>query len=382
MATDDRDESFFAQEMARQGVVPLAPGGRRQSKGQPKARSGARDGVKGGAKGGAKSAPASVSTVATSALTSLEKEHRETLGALELERHNAAVEKQARAAEQKAWAGERATWAKERDALEEEAKKWQSKHAELLAERQALQRQLGEARHQAEARVPLRDVLQARGCSDMDEEAQVLQQLLELWPKELLDAIELASPQPLAAVLEDRVALVAENLDLDGIELGGAESSCAVLRVSPERCEISGGSDIRVEFRRFVDACRKVAAERVTIVGGSPAYRKQLKTLAGPYHKELRLDLIPGNRRRERRRAESDVRSSSLVVIWGATELDHSVSDVYTQGNAPVLRVPHRGISRMLSHVAESLAKRDKSDAKGSSAKSPKKRRGKRPKKR
>ena len=86
----------------------------------------------------------------------------------------------------------------------------------------------------------------------------------------------------------------------------------------------------------------------MTIVGGSPAYRKQLRELAndvgGP-----RLDLVNGTRGRDSRKVAADIRGSDVIVLWGATLLDHAVSAAY--GKAPAakrLLVGERGMARML----------------------------------
>lgn len=239
-----------------------------------------------------------------------------------------------------------------RRALESERERWDSQRARLTAKNQELRQELDQARKAARQRAALRDVLMARGLADEDEALAVLRDLLATRPHELLQAIELADAGPLARLLDQRVALVAHDLKVDM----GPE--CVLVRVSPERCEIAGGSDIRAGFRRLVDACRRARVSQVTIVGGSPAYRRELKRLAGPHGRELKLNLVSGTKRREKKRAEADLRTSDLVVIWGSTELDHSVSAVYTRSASDkLLTVHYRGISRMLSVVADYLDK-------------------------
>ena len=200
--------------------------------------------------------------------------------------------------------------------------------------------------------VPLRDLLTRRGLLDTSEMIAGLQGLLAQRAGELLDAIEVATPAPVMHLLDQSLALVH---DPTGHTLGDAT---VIVRVPPERCEITGGSDIRASFQRLMAACDRAGVAALTIVGGSPAYRQQLDALAAPHRPALRLNLVSGTRRRERRRAEADIRKSDVVVIWSATELDHSVSALYTAGKTPTLHVPHRGISRMLDHVATWLETR------------------------
>lgn len=390
----DGDDVDFANEMAKEGVVPLDRGSRTGKKSRQARRStgptqtaGARGGTAVGKPRWTRTKPEIPASVpAPTGRQTTERELDELRQALAAEREVLAAERKARDAAQRALTAERQTLETERTTSQDQRKTWDAERTALHAERKALQRQLTEARQAAETRIPLRDLLTARGCVNHQESIAVLRMLLDERPDDLLEAIVLASKRPLADLLEDRVALVAEGLDLDGFNAG---SGCAVLRVPPGRCEIGGGSDIRTEFRRFLDAAHNAGMKRVTIVGGSPRYRNTLKNLAGPTQSDLRLDLVPGDRRRERHRAESDVRGSDLVVIWGATELDHSVSDVYTQNlDAPLLRVPHRGISRMLGHVAEALCKRQKrgkarsGDAPGEKNPGPHKKKRRRPKKR
>ena len=232
---------------------------------------------------------------------------------------------------------------------QDERDKLDAERRQLHEQCRRLREDLAEARQTATRRTPLQTVLENRGLVSMNEMILALSGLLGKRPQELLDAVELAEPDALATLLDQRIALVHDD--------GGAHMTAAVvLHVSPDRCEITGGSDIRGAFRRLLDACQAAAdMHEITIVGGSPAYRQQLKELAEPHRAALRLNLVSGTRRRTRRRAAADMRKSDLVVIWGATELDHSVSAVYTGDGAPLLRVPHRGISRMLEQVAESV---------------------------
>ncbi len=234
----------------------------------------------------------------------------------------------------------------------------QTQHA-LDAERRGLAEQsrrlraaLTEHEHRAAEKLSLREVLARRGLADTDEMVEALQGMLAQRPEDLLEVVELTSPGPLMNLLDQSLALIH---DPASYTLG---DTSVVVRVSPERCEITGGSDIRASFHHLVTACEHAGVSALTVVGGSPAYRQQLATLATPHRPTLRLNLVSGTRRREKRRAEADMRKSDLVVIWSATELDHSVSALYSGNSAPIVHVPHRGISRMLDHVAEWLEAR------------------------
>lgn len=216
----------------------------------------------------------------------------------------------------------------------------------LTDQNRRLRADLSQHQQARDSHTTLRAVLEERGLVDEGEMVTALQGLLARYPRDLLDAVELTSRDRLLRLLDQRVSLAHDPARCD------LARSSVVVQVPPERCELTGGSDIRAAFRRLLAACQSADAGYLTIVGGSPAYRNQLTDLAEPHRATLRLNLVSGTQRRERRRAEADMRKSDLVVIWGATELDHSVSGLYTGDAAPILRVPHRGISRMLEQVA------------------------------
>ncbi len=365
MAGKDRDESAFFEEMAKLGVEPLR--GKGKAKGGAKEATKSRQSRRGrqeqrgapspGRAGAGRATPgrpaidSGTGDVGEIERTATDDERSATDDELvrlraELEESRAANRDMAR--QLREMRGERDNLAAANRALRDRCDSLAAAKHKLRELFSAADRELGE-------RAELRAVLEARGLRDDAEAATALALVLDRRPREFLDAIKLSEKRSLTDLLERRLALVAEGID---VELG---PDCAILRVSPERCEISGGSDIRVGFRRFVDSCRRARVGRVTIVGGSPAYRKELKRLAQPHGKELRLNLVSGTKRREKKRAEADMRSSDLVVIWGATELDHSVSAVYSgtcrSGDRP-LQVGHRGISRMLSTIADWLDRR------------------------
>jgi hypothetical protein len=363
MATDDPDS--FAEEMARLGVKPLSgkrqapPGPRRdaparqQARPQPGSTVSAPPAPARGAPAVTASDPPAVASAPARGAPAVTASGPPAVasapdsGELEALRHAAARAQTA----QQTLAGERAEWQRERAEWQRERAEWQRERARYEEKNRQLRHTIAEAEKAAQRHTRLADLLRERGCADRDEAIAVVRGLMDRRPDELIDAIELTASEPLAQILDERVAFVARDLDIDL----GAES--VIVRVPAERCEITGGSDIQAGFRQFLDACRRSGVRRLTIVGGSPAYRRELVELAAPYARELKLNLVSGTKRRERKRAEADKRTSDIVVIWGATELDHSVSAVYTQGTGNVLTVRHRGISRMLSQVAEHLSR-------------------------
>jgi hypothetical protein len=357
----DKEELSFAELMAREGVEPLTGRGvQEQVSGNPRAaRPVQSTGEPARAEPAAPAAAAaqagsSAAPVKAAAATGPARATDPGTRSAELAAENARLTRALAQAEARAAAAEQAV----HEARQASAAAEQVQHA-LDAERRGLSEQarrlratLAEHERRTAEHVSLREVLTRRGLVDTREMVEALQGLLAQRAAELLDAIELTSPAPLMHVLDQGLALIH---DPRGHTLGDAT---VVVRVPPERCEITGGSDIRASFRHLVTACERAGVGTLTVVGGSPAYRQQLDTLAAPHRPALRLNLVSGTRRREKRRAEADMRKSDVVVIWSATELDHSVSALYISGSAPTLHVPHRGISRMLDHVAEWLEAR------------------------
>ena len=92
-------------------------------------------------------------------------------------------------------------------------------------------------------------------------------------------------------------------------------------------------------------------------VGGSPNYRTQLEALF-PAGGSLTVHTTAGDRRVPLQRAKAQQRGDDLVVIWGATELDHATSGAYRAQFGRVEVIAHRGIGRMLDLTSERLAKR------------------------
>jgi hypothetical protein len=243
-------------------------------------------------------------------------------------------------------AAEREASAAQTEARRDADRRGDEERRELQATLSRIQGQLDATE---QARTSLGDALIQRGCADEAEMLEVLNGLLLQRPREFLDSLVLADPHALAKVLVDRVAFVSAGIPFE------PDKNTVVVRVPKARCEICAGSDIAASFHGFVQACIDKDVHVVTIVGGSPAYRRQLTKLAEDTDDAPKLNLVSGTRRREARKGASDMRSSDVVVIWGGTELDHSVSSVYQGGSARLVRVAHRGIARMLQMVRSEL---------------------------
>jgi hypothetical protein len=244
---------------------------------------------------------------------------------------------------------------------------------ELASERQALQRRgnqiaeleddlrsqegaLARLRNATRPKPPtapkprLADALRTRGVLGLDEQALVLTGLVKAGKVgALADMLSPVCPDAFAVWLQEHTVLLG---DCGSCPAAGVRT---VLQVPRSRCEVCGGSDIKREARRFLDACLNHGATRITIVGGSPKYHRQLRELV--QHRSIKLRLVPGDSRRSLRQARDDLRGSHLVIVWGGTLLDHATSAPYTQHShlGHLITVHHRGITMMLRSVVDHL---------------------------
>ncbi|MGM0577886.1 MAG: hypothetical protein ACQEXJ_19325 [Myxococcota bacterium] len=219
----------------------------------------------------------------------------------------------------------------------------------LDKERRALQRKLTEeAPPPPPSSRPLADMLSERGLEG-DEASDVLTgAALHGWLGDLIDGLRVEDPRAMAALLTERVSLIC-----DAERCRPAAGSVAV-HVSPERCEVCGGSDVQAALAGFLVACKRAGVKRVRVVGGSPTYHTVIRELHGDPGVDLKL--IPGHKRRTARQAKADLRHADRVILWGATLLDHSISDLYDRSDPRVLSIPHRGIVTMFERAAEAVA--------------------------
>lgn len=245
----------------------------------------------------------------------------------------------------------------ERDEARREMVVVRADRDQIAKERTALQKKVSAAPPVPAAprsRPTLRQALLERGIEDDAEAGELLLALLDRHVGELLDALE-ARPELAERVL-GRVAFVCDRPECQPAfgsekgEHGGSSKGLVAVRVSAERCEVCGGSDIRVAFDLLLRASRRAGVTRLVVVGGSPAYHTQLRDLARGT--DLKLDLVAGHSKPGKRRARNE---AERVVIWGATILDHGTSAAYEHLGDKLIRVPHRGISRMLREVADVL---------------------------
>jgi len=123
---------------------------------------------------------------------------------------------------------------------------------------------------------------------------------------------------------------------------------------SPEHCAICGGSASAAAVEEMVQACARAGVRRLCIVGGSPEYRRQLTALVAG---RLELRLIDGTVSRTQKQASAGVQWAAIVVLWGGTQLDHKVSNLYTSpGMIAVQRRSIQEVARAVRGAARKIA--------------------------
>lgn len=122
-------------------------------------------------------------------------------------------------------------------------------------------------------------------------------------------------------------------------------------------CQRCFGSDNARAVKDVLDACRKRGFSKLVIVGGSPTVRQELERLVPS---ELELRLVDGTRARAVDQAKADLQWGDVVLLWGATELHHKVSNQYQDSatgawKRKLVHVPKRGIAQLLAGLLTHL---------------------------
>jgi hypothetical protein len=121
-------------------------------------------------------------------------------------------------------------------------------------------------------------------------------------------------------------------------------------------CESCGGSSNRLAVRRATESCRARGVARVLVVGGAPGVHQALQ---GLWPEDLGLRIVTGTDRATRREATANLAWADVVLVWGSTELDHRVSDLYTRGGGrKIVLVQRRGVAALADALARHVASR------------------------
>jgi hypothetical protein len=179
---------------------------------------------------------------------------------------------------------------------------------------------------------------------------------------EVLYAAGLTNPRKTAIAEEKRTRVreaLSEALVLQCArcrETAPADGRLPVPAADVADCESCGGSVNRSAVHRAAKACRERGIRRVVVVGGAPGVHRALESL---WPTDLALRIIPGTNRTTRREASANLAWADVVLVWGSTELDHRVSELYTRpGERKVVLVPRRGVAALAETLARHVGSR------------------------
>ncbi|MBT9557506.1 MAG: hypothetical protein IV100_15805 [Myxococcales bacterium] len=241
---------------------------------------------------------------------------------------------------------ERDTVRAERDQVRAERDTVRAERDQVRAERRTADRRYGESQ---QALVELKSKVDRlarvrsldRISAEVGEKALALRALLERFPSQTLAALAGDDENVLSAMLQ-RVVFTCEQPSCR------LKSDVARVSVPRERCDICGGSVLAQHFVEFAAACRRASIDSVLVVGGSPAYRETLRDLGRDHRATLKLELTQELAPNDAERAK---KVKGLVIIWGATEVDHTKTGIFAAAGDRRMTVAHRGLTGMLREV-------------------------------
>ena len=152
-----------------------------------------------------------------------------------------------------------------------------------------------------------------------------------------------------------------------GLSCSSPDCHAAVARRKPKAvvievaravdCAHCEGSTNARAAMAFLRGCAAARVRRLVFVGGSPGIRQELDALVGA---QIDLRLVDGTGRRTKDQAAADLGWADLVLVAGASQLKHRMSNHYTESEGPnrrkVLQVNKRGIAALLDYASEHIA--------------------------
>jgi hypothetical protein len=149
-----------------------------------------------------------------------------------------------------------------------------------------------------------------------------------------------------AAALATAFCWVCNRGDCQEAAVRLAAGRTIVPAADPSQCQVCGGSVNQRSIDEMVDACGKRGWRRLFIVGGSPNARDEITHAI-----QGRLDLrcVDGTIARTLKQARADLAWGDVVVVWGSSQLDHKVSNLYTGPKVVTLR--RRSIQELATEV-------------------------------
>lgn len=162
--------------------------------------------------------------------------------------------------------------------------------------------------------------------------------------------ISLDKREEVRVLLESRFVRVCGRGDCRSALEGLGDARATAAAATQAHCAVCGGSALAPAARRMREACARAGWTRVCVVGGSPNARREIQQGHTP-PPEIRL--VDGTIARTRQQARTDLEWADHVVLWGSTQLDHKVSNLYS--DAPTCTtVNRRSVQELYQHLAES----------------------------
>jgi len=131
-----------------------------------------------------------------------------------------------------------------------------------------------------------------------------------------------------------------------------AAGRTVVPAADPSQCQVCGGSVNQRSIDEMVAACAARGWHRLLVVGGSPNARDEISRIL---HGRLELRALDGTIARTLKQARADLGWGDVVVVWGSSQLDHKVSNLYT---GPQVVTLHRSSIQELATEVVRAARR------------------------
>ncbi len=165
--------------------------------------------------------------------------------------------------------------------------------------------------------------------------------------------INLSKLDAVTKVIQDNFVLVCSRGDCQKSAKEHNDPKLLALASEPEFCIICRGSRNQSAVDHMIQACQAADIARLCVVGGSPTTRQSFQMLVAD---RISLRLVPGNMSRTAQQASADIRWADLVMIWGATQLGHKVSSLYT--GKSVVSFAKRSIGVLADEVTRAAGNR------------------------
>jgi hypothetical protein len=151
-------------------------------------------------------------------------------------------------------------------------------------------------------------------------------------------------------VLANRFLAVCSRGDCQADAPSEANGQTIVPAATQADCAVCGGSANARAVDRMVAAWGNAGLRRLCVVGGSPNSRTELEALVGG---RLELRLVVGVGSHNSAAAKVNLAWADRVAVWGTTQLDHSVSDLYK--GAHVIGLARRSIGALALEMVRSV---------------------------